>query len=140
VANFTEIPGGLPGIETRLALVYQGVLGGRILLADWVRLCSEAPARTFGLWPAKGSLAIGSDADMVVWDPDRRQPLGARDLDMAVDHSPYEETTVTGWPELVLSRGRPVAVDGRFVGEEGLGRYVTRAPLVLDRSRSGLLT
>jgi dihydropyrimidinase len=77
---------------------------------------------------------------MVVWDPDRRQPLGARDLDMAVDHSPYEETTVTGWPELVLSRGRPVAVDGRFVGEEGLGRYVTRAPLVLDRSRSGLLT
>ncbi|HKH87208.1 MAG TPA: dihydropyrimidinase [Acidimicrobiales bacterium] len=128
VADFTEIPGGLPGIETRLALLFQGVLTSRILLADWVRLCCEAPARMFGLWPAKGSLAVGSDADVVVWDPGRRQRLGWSDLDMAVDHSPYEDTTVTGWPELVLSRGLPVAVDGRFVGEAGRGRYVARAP------------
>ncbi|MGO9196159.1 MAG: dihydropyrimidinase [Acidimicrobiales bacterium] len=128
-ADFTEIPGGLPGIETRLTLVWQGVRAGRISTADWVRLCAEAPARTFGLWPAKGSLTVGADADVVVWDPERRQGLGAADLDMAVDHSPYEGTTVTGWPELVLSRGRPVAVDGLFTGEEGWGRYVARSPL-----------
>jgi len=67
--DFTEIPGGLPGIETRLALVWDGVRAGRISVGDWVRLCAEAPARTFGLWPAKGSLAVGSDADVVVWDP-----------------------------------------------------------------------
>ncbi len=129
VANFTEIPGGLPGIETRLALLYQGVLAGRIARADWVRLCCEAPARTFGLWPRKGSLAAGADADVVVWDPDRRQRLSSVSLDMATDHSPYEDTTVTGWPELVLSRGVPVASGGRFVGETGRGRYVARAPL-----------
>ena len=75
VTDFTDIPGGLPGIETRLALVWQGVRSGRITTADWVRLCSEAPARTFGLWPAKGSLAVGADADVVVWAPQRRQSL-----------------------------------------------------------------
>ena len=74
VADFTDIPGGLPGIETRLALVWQGVRSGRITTADWVRLCAEAPARTFGLWPGKGS-PVGADADVVVWDPQRRQSL-----------------------------------------------------------------
>jgi dihydropyrimidinase len=129
VTDFTDIPGGLPGIETRLALVWQGVRSGRIATSDWVRLCAEAPARTFGLWPGKGSLAVGADADVVVWDPQRRQPLGAADLDMAVDQSPYEGTVAIGWPELVLSRGRQVAVDGRFTGELGWGRYIARAPL-----------
>jgi dihydropyrimidinase len=105
------------------------VRSGRITTADWVRLCSEAPARTFGLWPAKGSLAVGADADVVVWDPQRRQSLRAIDLDMAVDQSPYEAMVVTGWPELVLSRGLPVAVNGRFIGELGWGRYRARAPL-----------
>ncbi len=127
-ADFTDIPGGLPGIETRLALLFEGVRAGRITVADWVRLCAEAPSRTFGLWPEKGSLQIGTDADVVVWDPSRRQPLGASYLDMAVDHSPYEEMVVTGWPELVLSRGRVVARDGRFTGEQGWGRYRARRP------------
>jgi dihydropyrimidinase len=72
---------------------------------------------------------VGSDADVVVWDPQRHQPLGAGDLDMAVDHSPYEGMVAVGWPELVLSRGLPVAVDGRFAGELGWGRYLARAPL-----------
>ena len=136
VANFTEIPGGLPGVETRLTLVWQGVRTGRITAADWVRLCAEAPARLFGLWPEKGSLAVGADADVVVWDPERRQPLEAGDLDMAVDHSPYEGTVAVGWPELVLSRGRRVAVDGHFSGELGWGRYVARAPFEPDKSRA----
>ena len=127
-ADFTEIPGGLPGIETRLGLVWEGVTAGRITAADWVRLCAEAPARTFGLWPAKGSLRVGADADVVVWDPQRRQSLAAAALHMAVDHSPYEDRTVTGWPALVLSRGEVVARDGRFVGEPARGRFVERTP------------
>ena len=127
-ADFTELLGGLPGIETRLALVWEGVQAGQLSTADWVRLCAEAPARTFGLWPAKGHLGVGADADVVVWDPQRRQPLNAGALHMAADHSPYEGHTVTGWPSLVLSRGRTVAQDGHFVGEPGWGRFVVRTP------------
>lgn len=127
-ADFTEIPGGLPGIETRMALVWEGVASGRLGVADWVRLCAEAPARTFGLWPQKGSLAPGSDADVVVWDPAMPQGLDAAELHMRTDHSPYAGRSVTGWPRLVLSRGRPVARDGRFVGEPGWGRFLPRAP------------
>jgi dihydropyrimidinase len=125
-ADFTEIPGGLPGIETRMTLVWQGVRAGRIGVADWVRLCAEAPARTFGLFPHKGCLRVGSDADVVVWDPERPQALDASALHMRTDHSPYEGRVVRGWPELVLSRGRVVARNGRFQGEPGWGRYVER--------------
>jgi dihydropyrimidinase len=126
--DFTEIPGGLPGIETRLALVWEGVRAGRISVTDWVRLCAEAPARTFGLWPTKGSLAVGADADVVVWDPHRRQALDAQHLHMHVDHSPYAGRVAVGWPRHVLSRGRVVSRDGAFTGEAGWGRYVARAP------------
>jgi dihydropyrimidinase len=126
--DFTEIPSGLPGIETRLGLVWAGVAAGRITRADWVRLCAEAPARTFGMWPAKGNLRVGADADVVVWDPARAQSLAAGALHMAVDHSPYEGMEVTGWPELVLSRGDVVARDGTFVGEPARGRFLPRLP------------
>jgi dihydropyrimidinase len=126
-ADFTEIPGGLPGIETRMTLVWQGVRAGRIGVADWVRLCTEAPARTFGMFPRKGCLRMGSDADVVVWNPERPQALDASALHMRTDHSPYEGRVVRGWPELVLSRGRVVARDGRFQGEPGWGRYVERS-------------
>jgi dihydropyrimidinase len=125
-SDFTEIPGGLPGIETRMGLIWEGVAAGRITRADWVRLCAEAPARTFGLWPAKGNLRTGADADVVVWDPERAQSLDASALHMAVDHSPYHGMTVTGWPELVFARGELVARDGRYVGEPARGRYVSR--------------
>ena len=128
-ADFTGIPGGLPGIETRMALVWEGVTAGRITTADWVRLCAEAPARTFGLWPAKGSLRVGADADVVVWDPLRVQSLDAKALHMRVDHSPYEGQRVRGWPSLVLSRGQVVADDGRFVGEPASGRFLERQPV-----------
>ena len=124
--DFREIPGGLPGIETRLALVWEGVQDQRITVGDWVRLCAEAPARTFGLWPRKGSLRVGVDADVVVWDPARRQSLDAAALHMRTDHSPYEGEVTTGWPEVVLSRGRVVARDGAFTGESGWGRYLAR--------------
>lgn len=130
--DFTEIPGGLPGIETRLALVWDGVRNGRISVAEWVRLCAEAPARTFGLWPRKGNLRVGADADVVVWDPDRRQSLDAAALHMRVDHSPYEGQTVSGWPTLVTSRGRVVARQGRFTGEPGHGQLLTRDQVWFD--------
>jgi dihydropyrimidinase len=126
--DFTEIPGGLPGIETRMGLVWEGVTAGRIGAADWVRLCAEAPARVFGLWPAKGNLRPGADADVVVWNPTRRQSLAASALHMAVDHSPYEDVTVAGWPELVIARGDVVARDGAYVGDPARGRYVARLP------------
>jgi dihydropyrimidinase len=127
-ADFTEIPGGLPGIETRMTLVWEGVRAGRISVEDWVRLCAEAPARTFGLWPAKGSLAVGADGDVVVWDPTRRQSLDATELHMHVDHSPYAGRTAVGWPKAVVARGRVVARDGVFTGARGWGRYVARTP------------
>jgi len=127
-ADFTEVPGGLPGVETRLTLVWQGVRAGRLSAADWVRLCAEAPARTFGLFPRKGCLRVGADADVVVWDPERVQSLDAEALHMRVDHSPYAGQVVRGWPALVLSRGRVVARDGAFVGEPGWGRYLPREP------------
>jgi dihydropyrimidinase len=134
-ADFTEIPGGLPGIETRLTLVWQGVRAGRITEADWVRLCCEAPSRTFGLFPRKGCLRVGSDADVVVWDADRPHSLDAAALDMRVDHSPYEGEQATGWPSLVLSRGRVVARDGAFVGEPSAGRYLERGAPDLSLGR-----
>lgn len=127
--DFTEIPGGLPGIETRLALVWAGVVDGRLRAADWVRLCAEAPARSFGLWPRKGNLRVGTDADVVVWDPQRDQGLGHEQLHMQVDHSPYESMTSQGWPEHVFLRGRPVARYGRFVGAVGAGRFLAREPV-----------
>ena len=130
--DFTEIPGGLPGIETRLALIWDGVLAGRISESDWVRLCAEAPARTFGLWPRKGNLRVGADADVVVWDPTRSQSLDASALHMAVDHSPYEGRSSSGWPAVVVSRGRVVARDGRFTGEAGHGRLLQREQVWFD--------
>jgi dihydropyrimidinase len=127
-ADFTEVPGGLPGVETRLALVWEGVRAGRIGVTDWVRLCAEAPAQTFGLWPRKGRLAPGSDADLVVWDPHRRQSLAASALHMRVDHSPYEGRVTVGWPRTVVSRGRIIVREGEFVGEQSWGRYLPRSP------------
>ena len=127
-ADFTEIPGGLPGIETRLGLIWEGVQAGRITVEDWVRLCAESPARLFGLWPRKGNLRVGADGDVVVWDPTRGQSLAAAALHMAVDHSPYEAMTVTGWPKYVLSQGRMVAKDGSFVGEPAAGSFLSRTP------------
>jgi dihydropyrimidinase len=127
-ADFTEVPGGLPGIETRMGLVWEGVAAGRITRSDWVRLCAEAPAKTFGMWPAKGNLRPGADADVVVWNPARVQSLDADRLHMATDHSPYAGIEVSGWPEVVLARGDVVARDGRYVGEPARGRFVTRSP------------
>ncbi len=128
--DFTEIPGGLPGVETRVSLLYQGVAQGRITLERWVELVATAPARLFGLAHRKGSLRAGLDADVVVFDPEARRMLDAARLHSKSDHSPYEGTLVRGWPALTLARGRVVARDGEPVeAEPGWGRFVSRRPI-----------
>ncbi len=124
---FTEIPGGLPGVETRLSLVFQGVRDGRLTPERWVELTSTAPARLFGLADRKGSISPGMDADIVVFDPAATKRLDARSLHMRTDHSPYADLTVTGWPAATISRGRVVALGGEpAAGLGGRGRFMAR--------------
>jgi len=128
VADFSKIPNGAPGIETRMSLVYDGgVRAGRISLNRFVELTSTSPARIFGLFPRKGTIAPGSDADVVVFDPNRTITLSARTLHMKVDYNPYEGRQVTGAADTVLSRGRPVIENGKFVGRAGAGSFIKRA-------------
>lgn len=130
--DFTLIPGGIPGVETRLALLYHhGVNQGRLSLAQWVAACCTNPARLFGLWPQKGQLGIGSDADIVIFDPQREVTLRAASLHQRVDYTPYEGWTVHGYPVHILSRGDLIVEDGRFIGQVGRGRFLPRtAPLL----------
>jgi dihydropyrimidinase len=126
--DFSRIPNGAPGIETRMSLVYDGgVRTGRISLNRFVELTSTSPARIFGLFPRKGTIAPGSDADIVVFDPDRTITLSASTLHMNVDYNPYEGRQVTGATDTVLSRGRLVIDGGKFVGRPGSGTFIKRA-------------
>ncbi len=123
--NFSQIPGGAPGIETRLALLYtHGVLAGRLSLERWVEVCCTEPARRFGLSPYKGTLAIGADADVVVFDPQRKVTLRAETLHQNVDYCPYEGWEVQGYPTDVLSRGQVIVQHGEFLGSAGSGRFL----------------
>ncbi|HMA18710.1 MAG TPA: dihydropyrimidinase, partial [Thermoanaerobaculia bacterium] len=127
--DFSKIPNGAPGIETRMSLVFDGgVRTGKISLNRWVELTSTSPAKIFGLFPRKGTIAPGSDADIVVFDPNRKQTLSARTLHMKVDYNPYEGREVTGVSETVLSRGKVVIEKGRFVGRAGAGSFLKRNP------------
>lgn len=127
-ADFTQIPGGLSGVETRLSLVYQGVVAGRLSLERWVDATSGAPARLFGL-AGKGAIRPGLDADLVVFDPAATRRLAASSLHSRCDHSPYEGRVVTGWPALTISRGEVVATHGEPASlSPGRGRFVRRSP------------
>ena len=127
--DFSKIPNGAPGIETRMSLVYDGgVRRGRISLNRFVDLTSTSPAKIFGLFPRKGTIAPGSDGDVVVFDPNRTVTLSARTLHMKVDYNPYEGRQVTGAADTVLSRGRVVIENGKFVGKAGAGSFIKRAP------------
>jgi len=128
VNDFSKIPNGAPGVETRMSLVYDGgVRAGRITLNRFVELTSTSPAKIFGLFPRKGTIAPGSDADIVVFDPNRTMTLSAKTLHMNVDYNPYEGRQVTGATDTVLSRGRPVIEDGVFVGRKGGGSFLKRS-------------
>ena len=126
--DFSKIPNGAPGIETRLMLLWDaGVRTGRITPERFVEVISGAPARIFGLWPRKGTIAAGADADIVIWNPDTQVTLSAATHHMRVDYSLYEGRTVTGAPETVLSRGEIIADRGAFLGRKGRGRFLQRA-------------
>ncbi len=124
--DFSKIPNGLPGVEHRMDLLFQGVKRGELSVGRWVELTSATPARMFGLYPRKGILAPGADADIVVYDPEAVQVLSAATHHMDVDYSAYEGMELTGRVESVLSRGEIVIDNGRFVGRSGHGRFVRR--------------
>jgi dihydropyrimidinase len=127
--DFSKIPNGAPGIETRLTLVHNGgVRSGRLNLNRFVELCSTTPAKMFGLFPRKGTIAVGSDADLVLFDPNRKQTLGVKTLHMKVDYNPYEGTTVHGSPSMVIANGTVIIEDGKYVGKKGEGRFLSRGP------------
>jgi dihydropyrimidinase len=126
--DFSKIPNGAPGVETRMSLVYDGgVRPGRISLNRFVELTATSPAKIFGLFPRKGTIAPGSDADIVIFDPNRTITLSAKTLHMNVDYNPYEGRQVTGAADTVLSRGRLVIENGTFVGRVGSGTFLKRA-------------
>ncbi|WP_367123664.1 dihydropyrimidinase [Streptomyces phytohabitans] len=124
--DFSKIPNGLPGVEHRMDLLHQAVLDGHISRRRWIELASAAPARMFGLYPKKGTLAPGSDADVVIYDPTAEQTLSAETHHMNVDYSVYEGKRVTGRVETVLSRGTRVLDCGTYVGRAGHGQYTPR--------------
>lgn len=124
--GFRWVPNGIPGIETRLPILFsEGVSKGRITLNQFVALTATNHAKTYGL-PRKGSIAIGYDADIAIWDPERRQVLSQADLHHGADYTPYEGMDIKGWPVSTMVRGRFIVRDGMLVGREGDGQYVTR--------------
>jgi dihydropyrimidinase len=125
--NFAKIPNGVPGIEWRTTLLYHfGVREGRIGLNRFVELISTNPAKLFGCYPRKGEIEPGSDADLIIFDPDREVTLSARTQATLSDYNPYEGWTVYGGSERVLLRGRVIAANGVFVGRKGQGKFVRR--------------
>ena len=125
--DFTKIPNGGPGIEHRLSLVYTGgVHGGRFNVNRFVQLVSTAPAKLFGLYPRKGTVAVGADADLILWDPDKEETISAKTHHMRVDYSMFEGIKIKGAPRQVLVGGRVVIDSGKFVGKAGAGRFLKR--------------
>ena len=127
--DFSKIPNGAPGVETRMSLVYDGgVRTGRISLNRFVELTSTAPAKIFGMFPRKGTIAPGSDADIVIFNPDKKTTISVKNQHMRVDYNPYEGREITGVTETVLSRGRLVIENEKFVGRAGSGSFIKRDP------------
>ena len=125
--DFSKIPNGLPSVEDRFTLLFEGVAAGHIGLNRFVELVATAPAKMFGLYPRKGTIAPGSDADIVVFDPTFEREISAATHHMNVDYSPYEGRKVRGLPEVVMQRGNVLVRDGRFHGRSGEGRFLPRS-------------
>jgi dihydropyrimidinase len=125
--DFSKIPNGLPGVENRMELMYQGAVAEeRLSISRWVELCSTTPARMFGLYPQKGTIAVGSDADIVVFDPDSPHVISADTHHMRTDYSCYEGMEVAGSIACVLSRGKLIIENGEYEGSPGDGGYLRR--------------
>jgi dihydropyrimidinase len=126
--DFSKIPNGGPGLEDRLKMIHEfGVRQGRITLSRMVELLSTNPAKLFGLYPRKGTVAVGSDADLVIFDPERTETISVENGHSRIDYSLYEGTEVTGVPEIVLLRGQVLVENGELVAKPGTGRFVKRA-------------
>jgi dihydropyrimidinase len=137
-ATFKKIANGIPGVEVRLPLLFsEGVGKGRIDIHQFVALTATNPAKLYGLSPRKGSIAVGSDADLAIWDPDKKVTISQDLLHDAMDYTPYAGMEVTGWPVITLSRGRVVCRDMQFTGEAGYGQYIPRetSPMVRPLGR-----
>ena len=123
--HFNHIPNGIPGLETRLPLLFSGgVAGGRINLHLFVNMTATQPAKLYGLYPRKGSIVVGGDADIALWDPNLNVTIRNADLHHDVDYTPYEGMTVSGWPVHVFSRGQLVSRDRKFLGRPGAGEFL----------------
>ncbi len=126
--DFRHIPNGIPGIECRLPILFsEGVVKGRLSLNDFVALTATNHAKTYGLHPKKGTIAVGSDADIAIWDPTIRETIAHERLHDASDYTPYEGVEITGWPVTVLLRGTVMVRDRELVGRKGSGTYLPRA-------------
>ncbi|MFG3349985.1 dihydropyrimidinase [Streptomyces sp. NPDC048018] len=124
--DFSKIPNGLPGVENRMDLLHQAVVDGHISRRRWIEIACATPARMFGLYPQKGTIAPGADADVVIYDPHATQTLSAETHHMNVDYSAYEGKTVTGQVETVLSRGEVIIDQRKYTGHAGHGAFVPR--------------
>lgn len=125
--SFSKVANGIPGLETRSALLFsEGVMTGRLDLNRFVALNSTNAAKLYGLHPQKGTIAVGADADIAIWDPDRKVTITNDMLHHNVDYTPYEGRTLTGWPVTVLSRGQVVCHEGELLGKPGQGQFLKR--------------
>jgi dihydropyrimidinase len=124
--DFTKIPNGLPGVEHRVVLLYDAVRQGTLDISHFVDLVATMPAKLFGLFPRKGTIAPGSDADLVIFDPERKMTISAANQHQRVDYTPYEGMHMQGVPDTVLLRGRVIVQDGQYVGGQGGGQYLVR--------------
>jgi dihydropyrimidinase len=128
--DFSKIPNGLPAVEDRFTLLYGGVEAGHIGLNRFVEIVATAPAKMFGLYPRKGTIAPGSDADIVVFNHTVERELSATTHHMNVDYSAYEGRKVKGLPEVVLQRGNVLVKDGMFHGKSGQGKFLPRSRII----------
>ena len=124
--DFRAIPNGIGGVEHRMDMIFQGVVTGEISLPRWVELCSTTPARMMGLHPRKGTIQAGADADIVIYDPNRRWTISVDNHHMNMDHSAYEGIDVTGHVDTVFSRGQMIVDDDTYLGAKSDGQYLRR--------------
>src|SRR2546428_7701731 len=133
IGDFSKIPNGAPGVETRMVLLYDGgVVQKRITLNRWVEVTSTTPAKIMGMFPRKGTIAVGSDADIVLWDPRATHTISAKTHHMRVDYNPYEGRKVKGKPTVVMSRGEVIVEKDKFIGKKGRGRFIKRGSAILQ--------